>query len=273
MKHFIFFIACVWCLLVVTSCEKNYRDIVFFTGEEPTTEPGIYTNISSSAVLYTIGPKTIFKGIDGGDGDYTVTHNSNEEVVYAGVEEKSNGYARLRLTQKKIGEAVITVKDGSGRRAMLKVWVGEYKDTWRVSKVGIVIKGAVSVAQKAEIEEAFKNTYPVGIGGRYELYPVTWSDPLKGRLLIYLNDAAIAPIIGMYEQKKTVNMEGKEVTGYFFAYNNKEYLYFIPSGLPLLTRDLRPVSLDLVEDVTGVCSVALPEGVSVYRVQEIKFAY
>ncbi len=155
---------------------------------------------------------------------------------------------------------------------MLKVWVGEYKDTWRVSKVGIVIKGAVSVSQKAETEEAFKNTYPVGIGGRYELYPVTWSDPLeKGRLLIYSNDAAIAPIIGMYEQKKTVNMEGKEVTGYFFAYNNKEYLYFIPSGLPLLTRDFRPVSLDLVEDVTAICPVALPEGVSVYRVQEIKF--
>lgn len=272
MKYFYLFIACVWCLLLSTSCEKNYRDIVFFTGEEPTTEPGINTNLTSSAVLYTIGPKTIFKGIDGGDGDYTVTHNSNEDVVYAGVEEKSNGYARLRLTQKKIGEAVITVKDGSGRRAMLKVSVSEYKQIWTVAKVGIVIKGAVSVVQKAEIEESFKNTYPVGIGGRYELYPAVWGAPMeKGRLLIYLNDAAIAPIIGEYGEKKTVNMEGKEVTGYFFAYNNKEYLYFIPSGGSLLTRDLRPVSLDLVEDVTAICPVTLPEGVSVYRVQEIKF--
>lgn len=119
-----------------------------------------------------------------------------------------------------------------------------------------------------------KGTYPVGTGGRYELYPATWSDPLeKGRLLIYPNDVAVAPVVGMYEQKKAINMDGKEVVGYHFAYNNKEYLYFIHSGVLLMTRDVMPSSVDMVEDVTGVCPIALPQRVEVYRVQQIKFAY
>lgn len=274
MRHFHSIIACMWSLLVVTSCEDNYRDIVFFSGEEPIYDAGTCTNLTSGALLYTIGPKTIFLGIDGGDGEYTVTNNSNEASVYAEVVDKSNGYARLRLTQKTIGEAVITVKDGSGMRAVLNVSVSEYKHVWPISKVGIVIKGTVTPAQKTDIEEAFKDTYPVGTGGRYELYPATWSDPLeKGRLLIYPNDAAVAPLIGMYEQKKAIDMDGKEVVGYHLAYNNKEYLYFIHSGVPLMTRDVMPSSVDMVEDVTGVCPIALPQGVTVYRVQQIKFAY
>lgn len=270
MKHFYSIILFAMCLLVGTSCkDDDDREIIFFNGDAPIYDAGGCANLVSSVSLYTNGSESSTVGIEGGDGEYTVA-NTDPTVAIAEIVPESNNYLRLKLTRKKMGETLVTVKDGNGKSAMLQVMVGEFKYTWSVVQVGIAIKGTVTTEKNAEIRAAFKDTYPVPVGGHYELYPDSQNNPLEqGRLVVYLNDTAVAPIVGRY-QMKLIALEGKEVTGYSFTYNNKEYVYSRFSSIPM-GRSVGPQSMDLAEDVTVICkeTVSLPEGVVVYRMQHV----
>lgn len=270
MKHFYSIILFALLLVIGTSCKDDEREIILFSGEAPIYETGGCDNLVTSVSLYTNRFESSTVGIDGGDGEYTVD-NTDQTVATAELVSESNNYRRLKLTRKKLGETFVTVKDGSGKSAMLKVVVSEFKYIWSVAQVGIAIKGTVTAEKKAEIEKAFKDTYPVPVGGRYELFPDSWSNPMEqGRLVIYLNDTAVEPIVGRY-QIKPVTIEGKEETGYFFTYNNKEYIYFRSYPMLPMGRSVGPQFMDLAEDVTAICkeTVSLPEGVIVYRVQRV----
>lgn len=271
MKHFYSITLLVLSLFIGTSCKDDYREMVFFSGGGvPIYDIGTCNNLISSINMYTITPETTAVGIDGGDGNYTVL-NANEAVITAEITSLNNGYHRLRLTRKALGEALITVNDGSGKSAVLKVVVSEFKYTWAVSNVGIIIRGTVSDVEKTAIEAAFKGTYPVPEGGRYDFYPDLWTNwSAGGRLKVYLNDTAVSPLVGRYESKP-MTFEGKQVLGHYFTYNDKEYVYFNLSALGK-TRETGPVSTYLVEEVTAICPVDLPEGVTVFRAQRVQYS-
>ena len=266
MKHFYSIILSVLFVLIGTSCEDESREIIIFSGDAPIYENGECINLLSSVSLYTNRLESTTVRIDGGDGEYTVL-NSDEKVATAALLPAANGYARLQLTRKSLGETLVTVKDGSGKSFVLKVMVSKFRYTWPVTKVGIIIKGTVTPEKKAEIEKAFEGTYPVPVGGRYELYPDSWNASLEqGDLLIYADDTTVAPTKGLY-RIGLVSFEGKEVSGFYFTYNNKEHCYVRLQGH--LMRDPGPASMTLLEDVTAICLVALPDGVIVYRAQEV----
>lgn len=269
MKHFYSIILFAMCLLVGTSCkDDDDREIIFFNGDAPIYDAGGCVNLVSSVSLYTNSSESSTVGIEGGDGEYTV-HTTDPTVAIAELVPESNNYFRLKLTRKKMGETLVTVKDGNGKSAMLKVTVGEFKYTWPVTKVEIAIKGTVTAEKKAEIEAFFKDTYPVPVGGRYELYPDSQSNLMRqGRLVVYLNDATVAPFVGRYEMKP-IMIDGKEVPGYYFTYNNEEHLYFNTLYSPV-TRDPGPGYYYLAEDVTAECTVELPEGIKIYRGQRVQ---
>lgn len=81
------------------------------------------------------------------------------------------------VTPKGIGETSITVRDGSGSSAMLRVKVDEcVKFVWSKEKDGIVVIGEATEEQKKNIVDAFTNFFTVKEGGRYEMIPDNESD-------------------------------------------------------------------------------------------------
>ncbi|MFR5759987.1 MAG: hypothetical protein ACLUE2_21715 [Bacteroides cellulosilyticus] len=179
-----------------TACEDDYRDMVFFTGEAPIYQIGTCDNLIGSVNLYQDKPEGIIVGVDGGDGNY-VTINGNDAVVTAAFVKNENGYQRILVTPKGIGETSITVRDGSGSSAMLRVKVDEcVKFVWSKEKDGIVVIGEATEEQKKNIVDAFTNFFTVKEGGRYEMIPDNESDLWeKGILRVRPDDSTIAPFV------------------------------------------------------------------------------
>ena len=145
MKHIYSILMLISLLFVGTACEDDYRDMVFFTGEAPIYQIGTCDNLIGSVNLYQDKPEGIIVGVDGGDGNYVII-NGNDAVVTAAFVKNENGYQRILVTPKGIGETSITVRDGSGSSAMLRVKVDEcVKFVWSKEKDGIVVIGEATV--------------------------------------------------------------------------------------------------------------------------------
>lgn len=148
MKHIYSILMLISLLFVGTACEDDYRDMVFFTGEAPIYQIGTCDNLIGSVNLYQDKPEGIIVGVDGGDGNYVII-NGNDAVVTAAFVKNENGYQRILVTPKGIGETSITVRDGSGSSAMLRVKVDEcVKFVWSKEKDGIVVIGETTEEQK-----------------------------------------------------------------------------------------------------------------------------
>lgn len=255
-------------LFVGTACEDDYRDMVFFTGDAPIYQIGTCDNLIGSVNLYLSKPEGIIVGVDGGDGNYAII-NGNDAVVTAAFVKNENGYQRILVTPKGIGETAITVKDGSGSSAMLRVKVDEcVKLVWSKEKDGIVVIGEATEEQKKTIADAFTDFFTVKVGGRYEMIPDNESDLWeKGTLRVRPDDSAIAPLVGQYEMVPVVEGEAERL-GLLFKYNDEEHLYTF-SG-PSLTRTSVMDYMDFWEDVTEICPVEVPTGCKVYHVERLK---
>ena len=267
MRHIYSILILISLLFVGTACEDDYRDMVFFTGEAPIYQIGTCDNLISSANLYLYKPEGIIVGVDGGDGNYAII-NGNDAVVTAAFVKNENGYQRILVTPKGIGETSITVRDGSGFSAMLRVKVDEcVKFVWYKAKDGIVVPGATE-EQQENIADAFTNFFTVKEGGRYEMIPDDESEMWqKGTLRVHPDDSAIAPFIGRYETVPVIEGE-VERAGLLFKYNDEEHLYR-SGAFPETTRVLDKSYMDFWEDVTEVCPVEVPSGCKVYHVERL----
>ena len=268
MKHIYSILMLISLLFVGTACEDDYRDMVFFTGEAPIYQIGTCDNLIGSVNLYQDKPEGIIVGVDGGDGNYVII-NGNDAVVTAAFVKNENGYQRILVTPKGIGETSITVRDGSGSSAMLRVKVDEcVKFVWYKAKDGIVVTGEVTEEQKKNIADAFTDFFTVKVGGRYEMIPDNESEMWqKGTLRVHPDNSAIAPFIGRYETVPVVEGE-VERAGLLFKYNDEEHLYR-SGAFPETTRVLDKSYMDLWEDVTEVCPVEVPSGCKVYHVERL----
>lgn len=159
MRHIYSILMLISLLFVGTACEDDYRDIVFFTGEAPIYQIGTCSNLISSANLYLNKPEGIIVGVDGGDGNYSIV-NGDDAIVTAALVKSESGYQRIQIIPKAEGETGITVRDGSGSSALLRVKVDEcLKLVWSKVKDGIVIPGATEEQQK-NIADAFTDFLP-----------------------------------------------------------------------------------------------------------------
>ncbi|WP_291528151.1 hypothetical protein [Bacteroides sp. UBA939] len=268
MKHIYFILTLLSLFFVGTSCEDDYRDMVLFTGDRPINQIGILNNYVVSADLYLTRPDGITLGVDGGDGDYSIMNEDNS-IATAAFVESENGYRRLQITPKSVGEVVITVKDGNGSSVPLVVTVNEYMSTvlYKV-KEGIVVIGEATEEQKLEVTNAFADAFTVKLGGSYELIQDDdFGD--TGVLLVRLDDTATAPIVGQYERVSILEGERRH-PGLLFTYNEEEHLFY-QTNSPGLTKSSVMDSLDYWEDVTGTCPVEVPEGCKVYHIERWSF--
>ena len=267
MRHIYSILMLISLLFVGTACEDDYRDIVFFTGDAPIYQVGTCGNMFSSANLYLNKPEGIIVGVDGGDGNYSIV-NGDDAIVTAAFVKSESGYQRIQIIPKAEGETGITVRDGSGSSALLRVKVDEcLKLVWSKVKDGIVVPGATEEQQK-NIADAFTDFFTVKVGGRYEMIPDNESEMLeKGTLRVRPDDSAIAPFIGRYERIPVVEDE-KERLGLLFEYNGEKHLYTFNG--PDLTRTSVMEYMDFWENVTEICPVEVPAGCKVYHVERLK---
>ena len=268
MRHIYYILMLISLLFVGTACEDDYRDIVFFTGDAPIYQVGTCGNMFSSANLYLNKPEGIIVGVDGGDGNYSIV-NGDDAIVTAAFVKSESGYQRIQIIPKAEGETGITVRDGSGSSALLRVKVDEcLKLVWYKVKDGIVVTGEATEEQKKNIADAFTDFFTVKVGGRYEMIPDNESEMLeKGTLRVRPDDSAIAPFIGRYERIPVVEDE-KERLGLLFEYNGEKHLYTFNG--PDLTRTSVMEYMDFWENVTEICPVEVPAGCKVYHVERLK---
>lgn len=265
MKYIYSVLALFGFLLLGTSCEEEYRDMVLFGGVEPIYQVGTCNNLLSSVTLYLDRPEGAVLGIDGGDGRYELTADGIS-VAVAEFSEDLNGYRRIRVLPKAEGCTNIGVADGSGHTLLLQVVVKEcYKYHLFVEDV------AYSCTQ--EIDETLWESIQVTLDEQmtakrqactYTLIPDREDD---GGVLRVSSDPLVDGFVsGTYE---LIESPDKEWT-LRFCYNDEvhDFCYSNPL-LPPDTKNLAAGSLLMYEDVTSLIdSNILPEGCRVIRIEK-----
>lgn len=265
MKHICSFLVIAVLALCAVSCSDDKREIAFFSGDEPIYQIGTCDNLVSSVKLYTIKPDGVIIGIDGGDGNYAVVGNSNEAVVTATMTTPDK-YKRILLVPTdvgKMGEAVITISDGDGKTAVLRVTVGEYGIKMLIKEQGILVDGDISDAMRNEITETMKNTFPIKIEGGFVMLSDTYGEIKEGKLRVYPQNFDEAPLEGSYTWKEPVN--GKK-SGLTLKYGGKVYQYVLSIRDVPEVRSNAGGLVPLYEDVTSEYLLECPMGMTIYRV-------
>ena len=259
----------VWALLlcVGTSCEDDYRDMALFEGVEPIYQIGTCNNLTSSVSLYLTNPEGIVLGIDGGTGDY-VLENSDNAVATVDFTESVNGYQRIKVLPKMEGQALVTVKDGSGLSTMLQVIVKKHvSHILRTVTEGFVMAdGNIPDNEWRDIQKELENNFTVKLNGYYEFIATNaaegvWST--AGKLLVYPTGTETKPIEGTFEP---VVYEGESSYSIRLCYNGEEHIFTPKNPIETVTRETGPVSFTMWEEVTPLIPAeALPQGCRVFH--------
>lgn len=272
MKYIYSILMLVSLLFVGTACEDDYRDMVFFTGDAPIYQVGTCSNLLSGVNLYLTKPDGIVVGVDGGDNNYSITSSDNA-VATAVFVQNENGYQRMMVTPKTMGNALITVRDGNGASALLSVKVDDcVKKTWVKTQDFIAVQGDVTDEKKQAIMDAFVNFFTVKIDGYYELIPDdegnTWGG---GALRVYPDKTATVPLVGQYEEVPATENQPR---GFQFTYGDEVHLFHV-GEMPDASAETKLVSnaIDFWEDVTDVCPVDIPAGCKVYHIERLYIDY
>lgn len=247
-------------LTVSTGCEDDYRDMVLFEGVEPIYQLGTCDNLVSSLTLYLTNPDGVVLGIDGGDGDYSVS-SDNASMVAVTFAEDVNGYRRIKILPKAQGVTTILVKDHSGASTMLKIIVEDcYKFYIHVRQTAYGHTGELSESLWSQIQEELAVALMVQKGGTYTLIPADKDDPWYGGGELRVHPSALveAFVEGTYEP-----LESEGTLAYRFRYNNEVHEF--THKAPAITRDSPIAPVYMFEDVTPFVSAALPAGCKVYR--------
>lgn len=158
MKNLTLFLFCLSILFVGVACDDNddNNSIGFYTFDlNPKKINEITTNTRS------IGTSILFVSIKGGDGNYKFTSSDQEVIEDSSIEVspiESYDYRDLHFIVLKEGECVITVTDGLGNMAKLKVVIKTAIDKYEISETELIINNKVSKEIKAEIEADIKLT-------------------------------------------------------------------------------------------------------------------
>lgn len=266
MKRIYSIVVLLSLLFAGTSCEEDYRNIIFFEGVEPIYQVGTCNNFISSATLYLTQPDGLVLGIDGGDGSYSLKEESGA-VATAEFTKDVNGYRRIKLLPKSEGTVNIVVKDSRGNTAILKVVVKEcYKFYFYVSGTTYLHSGKIGEDLWESIQRDLDLQFPMKEKGYYTLIPALANDPYsdEGELNVNLPGLSGTPLIGTYKMMNTEN--GNRLR---FAYNGETHDFYFHNPFIQLNTRTSPISPVMVyEDVTSYFPGALPEGCEIYKAEQ-----
>ncbi len=253
-------------LFVGTSCEDDYRDMVFFSGDKPIYQIGTCSNMVGNITLHITSTDGTVIGIDGGDGNYTYSVD-NSHIVEIEEAETTSGYRHIRIKPQTLGEVSIIAKDGSGNQAILIVSVTEPKTQFvaMAKKIEFVNRQLLTDEEAGRIANEQITSVPVNIGGGFEIYPdENGSYENQGNLKVYVADDAGTILSGTYV-RKNVTWQGKELYAFDFTFGDKTHTYIVETQPIVNGRSfLGRTYLLFREDVTSECG-KLPDEVKVYR--------
>lgn len=249
-------------LTVSTGCEDDYRDMVLFEGVEPIYQIGTCTNLVSSLTLYLTDSEEVVLGIDGGDGEYSLS-SDNTSVATVAFTEEVNGYRRIKVTPKAQGTANVLVTDHNGASTLLKVRVEDsYKLYLHVKQTGNRHTGELSEDFWKQIQVELADALTMKQGGDYVLVPADRENPWRGggELLVHSSALVEGFMTGTYEV-----LEIGGALAFRFCYNNEVHEFTLKD--PIDTRTSPQAPLYMHEEVTSFVSAELPVGCRVYRVE------
>lgn len=251
-------------LFLSTSCEDDYRSMVFFSGDKPIYQVGTCTNLISNITLRISSKEGAVVGIDGGDGNYTYLVD-DDNIVKIEETDAAGGYRHICIKPQALGEVSIIARDGSGNQAILFVSVAEPKIRFKAmaKKIEFVNQQLLTEEEVNRIGSEQMSGFPVNIGGGFEIHPdENGSYENQGNLQVYVADEAGTVLSGTY-LRKDVTWQGKKQIAFDFTFEEKTHTYIVENKL-VNERSIGQNYLLFREDVTFACG-ALPDEVKVYR--------
>lgn len=251
-------------LFLGTSCEDDYRSMVFFSGDKPIYQIGTCTNLISNITLHISSKEGAVVGIDGGDGNYTYLVD-DDNIVKIEETDAAGGYRHICIKPQTLGEVSIIAKDGSGNQAILTVSVTEPKIRFRAmaKKMEFVNQQLLTEEEVNRIGNEQMSRFPVNVGGGFEIYPdENGSYENLGNLLVFVADDAGTLLSGTY-LRKDITWQGKKQVAFDFTFGEKTHTYIVENQ-PINEGSIGRNYLLFREDVTSECG-KLPDGVKVYR--------
>lgn len=150
-KHLAGILSLFLCTIFLISCNNDDKLAPITLGYEG-------SQYQFSGTIYGLTPfskETDPLSIKGGDGNYKVT-NDNEEVVRLKFDGK-----KISLKPLKLGEAIITIEDGSGNVCTLPITISYHKLVHEVSIVNIIVKGDnITAEDKIKLGREMTASYP-----------------------------------------------------------------------------------------------------------------
>lgn len=251
-------------LFLGTSCEDDYRDMVFFSGDKPIYQIGTCTNLVSNLTLHISSKAGYVIGLDGGDGNYTFSVDL-DNIVKIEEADATSGYHHICVKPQHLGEVSIIAKDGSGNQAILIVTVTEPKIQFKAmaKKIEFANQQLLTAEEVDRIGKEQMSSFPVNVNGGFEIYPdENDSYENQGNLKVYGTDDDGTVLSGTY-LRKNITWQGKEQVALDFTFGGKTHTYIVEIK-PINERSLGRNFLLFREDVTSECG-KLPDEVKVYR--------
>lgn len=117
--------------------------------------------------------------IDGGDGNYVITNNSEEQLDY-----RYDGNT-LTVIPKKLGNGSLTVADRSGNSFTLQVTVAYPEETLNIESVSASISGgSLTLEQVNKLQNDIQAASLVQAGGKY-IFTYTNKEQTEGQVAVY----------------------------------------------------------------------------------------
>jgi hypothetical protein len=224
-------------------------------------------NESPLNLIYPNDP-SILSHLQGGDGNYSVECD-RPDIVQANLISDIT----IQLQALSIGDATLTVRDGSGHTLQLQIHVDYEKFAVAVEKQDVIIQGNLTDTEKQAIREEAIRTIPVEVDGGY-LFIYTNGRYNQGKAFLYPNRFGVGGIETTFEEQlidETLYGEGWQTLQFGIDMDGKvrEFHILRQPYDPSTRTSLITSTWSLAEDVTDRFKSQYPGVTLVYTTQEL----
>lgn len=242
-------------LLFCLSCSQN--------DEEPLS----LHQIENNSIQLFYGTKSGVT-IIGGDGNYSYTSDSPL------IKGKMTHTNYILFEPLGVGEATVTIRDGSGHSYILTISICYRTEHYTVKKTDAFVSGDnMTVGEQKELKEKALSTIPVKVGGGYEFVFTAFEsdDKSSGIVSIYPTDDRNNFIEGTFETTLRKDENQLIYRTYTLHYQSTERTFVLMQYKDPLVKMINTVVMQFAEDVKGQFLPDYPEVEQVYTSQIVSF--
>lgn len=206
--------------------------------------------------------------IHGGDGTYTI-QNLNNNIVTAVLYNDNV----IQLEPKSTGGANILIQDSSQKSYLLKIYIGYEKQTYKVVKHEVYIKGeSLTEEDKVKLEADILKRIPIDERGLY-IFEYTNKERTEGLVNLYSSGPDVPKVPFKIEKKGGTRPEYRYSERMTINVDEEEYVYDFGDYNQIPTsRASMPINYYsmFVEDVTNMFKEKYPAMEKAYAIQVIR---